>query len=115
MPAAMSWRRSSVGVSIKMRVPRSLSTTAPTRVRLSRGSADRHTSQLQPSCGTPKLVPVPRKISFIAERRATSRLNRFDFQEVGGAGNVERNARRHHDAVAHLRQLAMRYGIQSEP
>jgi hypothetical protein len=24
----------------------------------------RHTSHVQPSCGTPKLVPVPRKVSF---------------------------------------------------
>src|SRR5262245_29310234 len=56
--------RSSGGVSMRMRVPTSVSTTAPTLVRRSRGSGERHTAHPQPSCGTPKEVPVPRKVSF---------------------------------------------------
>src|SRR4051812_38980213 len=37
--------------------------TQEVRVRLSRGSALRQTSQWQPIIGTPALVPVPRKTS----------------------------------------------------
>ncbi len=60
----MSCKRSSGGVSISRRVPLSVSITAPSRVRLSRGSVERHTRTLHPICGTPKLVPVPRNVSF---------------------------------------------------
>src|SRR5687768_16012862 len=37
-----------------------------TRERLSRGSSDRHVSQLQAIDGTPVDVPVPRKVSLIS-------------------------------------------------
>src|SRR6266542_2749007 len=52
--------------------PPSLSTNAPTRVLLSRWSEDRQTAQSHPTCGTPKLVPVPRKVSFSARVRLSS-------------------------------------------
>jgi hypothetical protein len=42
------------------RVPSSVSMTTAQRVRWSRGSVDRQTTQSHPICGTPKLVPVPR-------------------------------------------------------
>ena len=35
--------------------------------------ADRQTAQPQPSCGTPKLVPVPRKVSFTPGASGTAR------------------------------------------
>ena len=38
------------------------STSEEQRMRLSRESAERHTSQRQPICGTPDEVPVPRKV-----------------------------------------------------
>ena len=40
------------------------STSAPTRVRRSRGSDERQTAQPHPTCGTPNDVPVPRKVSL---------------------------------------------------
>src|SRR5918992_3414046 len=91
-PAAMSWSRSSGGVSIRIVDPPSC-TTAPLRVRLSLGSVERQTGQSQPIWGTPNDVPVPRKVSRIV-------LNCFDLQEVGSAGHVERNAGRHHQPLA---------------
>src|SRR5438045_2612161 len=69
MPEASRRRRSSGGVSTSKRVPPSLSTYAPTLVLLSRGSVERQTAQVQPTYGTPKLPPVPRKVSFSALAR----------------------------------------------
>ena len=43
----------------------SVSTKAEQRKRLSRGSSLLHTRQLQPIWGTPVLVPVPKKVSFM--------------------------------------------------
>ena len=60
----MSCSRSSGGVSIRMVAP-SASTSAPERVRWSRGSVERQTAQSQPIWGTPNDVPVPRKVSRI--------------------------------------------------
>src|SRR2546426_9938100 len=97
MPAATSWSRSSGGVSIRSRLPL-VSMSAAVRVRLSRGSEDVQVGQRQPICGTPNDVPVPRKIS------RTSHL--LDLDEVGAARNVPRHSRRHHDAVALLREPA---------
>src|SRR3989442_2893359 len=72
--------------------------SAAVRVRWSRGSEDVQVGQRQPICGTPNDVPVPRKIS------RTSHL--LDLDEVGAARNVPRHSRRHHDAVALLREPA---------
>src|SRR2546422_789075 len=90
-PPAMSCRRSSGGVSMRMVAP-SDSTTAPARVRLPRGSVERHPAQPQPIGGTPNDVPVPRRVRRIF-------LNCFDLEEVGSAGHVKRNPRRHHQAL----------------
>jgi hypothetical protein len=49
-------------VSIRIAAPPA-STSAAERLRLSRGSADRHTAHEQPIWGTPNDVPVPRKVS----------------------------------------------------
>ena len=61
-PPAMSCRRSSGGVSIRIVAPSRLDHRAD-RVRLSRGSVERQTAQSQPIWGTPNDVPVPRKVS----------------------------------------------------
>src|SRR5687767_12823820 len=128
IPAFTSCSRSSGGVSIRIRVPPFVSTTAPTLVRRSRGSGERQTAQWQPSCGTPKLVPVPRKVSFIGEecrsRKAEGRVrswlafrllpsafrllesNRLYLQSVRRPGHIERHPRRHHDLVPGLREIA---------
>src|SRR5919109_3095539 len=91
-PPAMSCRRSSGGVSIRIVAPPSC-TTAPLRVRLSLGSVERQTGQSQPIWGTPNDVPVPRKVSRIV-------LNCFGLQEVGSARHVEGNARGDHQPLA---------------
>src|SRR5436190_21869911 len=88
-----------------MTAPPSVSTTAPTRVRLSRGSVERQTSQPQPSCGTPKLVPVPRKVSFTVGVPPPGVLSyRLDLQEIRRAGHVERYTGRDDDTVPLARQ-----------
>src|SRR5215207_10418342 len=115
MPAPSSCSRSSGGVSMRITAPPSVSTTAPTRERLSRGSVERQTAQSHPSCGTPKLVPVPRKVSFTAgvpPPGATS--YRLDLHEVRGTGHVERDPRRHDDAIAFTREPARADGIERE-
>src|SRR5215218_4807671 len=116
MRAASSGSRSSGGVSMRITAPPSVSTTAPTRERLSRGSVERQTAQSHPSCGTPKLVPVPRKVSFTAgvpPPGATS--YRLDLHEVRGAGDVERDSRRDDDAIAFTREPARADGVEREP
>src|SRR5688572_11216832 len=102
----MSWMRSSGGVSIRMRVPPSLSTYAPTRVRLSRGSVERQTSHRQPICGTPKLVPVPRKVSFTRARPRRAASHALDLERVRRSRLVERDTGRDQDAVARVGELA---------
>ena len=67
IPAASSCSRSSGGVSMSSARPPA-STTAPERVRRSRGSGERHTAQAHPIWGTPNEVPVPRNVSFKALR-----------------------------------------------
>ena len=52
------------GVSTRNAVPSPATTYAPQRRRLSRGSGEVHTLHLHPICGTPTLVPVPRKRNF---------------------------------------------------
>src|SRR5215207_140801 len=107
MRESRSCSRSSGGVSIRMTAPPSVSTAAPTRDRLSRGSVEWQTAQPHPSCGTPKLVPVPRKVSFtpgVQPPRATS--YRLDLHQIRGAGHVERDARRDDDAVPLAREPA---------
>ena len=59
---------------MRTRVPACDSSTAPERVRLSRESEEWHTAHAHPICGTPKLVPVPRNVSFIY---TTSTLSKF--------------------------------------
>src|SRR3954469_15690679 len=100
--------RSSGGVSMRIRVPLSSSTTAPTRVLRSRGSGERHTAHPHPSWGTPKLVPVPRKVSFMGRGNGNENGNgngkrmgqfssshphsysdRFNLDHVRRTGNVE--------------------------
>ena len=39
-------------------------TQAPQRLLLSRGSFEVHVLQVQPICGTPTLVPVPKNLNF---------------------------------------------------
>src|SRR3954447_15572519 len=107
--------RSSGGVSMRTRAPLSSSTTAPTLVRRSRGSGDRHTAQPQPSCGTPKLVPVPRKVSFTAGVPPPGAISYcFDLQEIRRAGHVERYAGRHDHTVTLSRQPTRPDGIERE-
>src|SRR5690242_12744576 len=90
-PAATSCSRSSGGVSIRSRAAPT-STSAADRVRLSRGSDEVQVRQPHPICGTPNDVPVPRN---------TNRTSDFlDLDQVGAAGDLPRDARRHHDAVA---------------
>ena len=70
-------------------------------MRLSRGSGERQTAQPQPSCGTPKLVPVPRKVSFtLGVPPPGAASYRLDLQQVRRARHVERNAGRDDDAIA---------------
>src|SRR5690348_3855224 len=115
MRVASSWRRSSVGVSINSTAPPSVSTAAPTRVRLSRGSVERHTAQPQPSCGTPKLAPVPRKVSFtLGAPPPGSGSYRLDLHQVRRARHVERDARRHDDAVPFAREPALADRLEGE-
>src|SRR5438105_4350679 len=57
---------------MRRRVPPLLSRNAPTLVLLSLASLDRQTSQSHPTCGIPKLVPVPRKVSFRVKVRTRS-------------------------------------------
>src|SRR3954465_7103168 len=105
MRVASSCNRNSVGVSISSTAPPSVSTAAPTRVRLSRGSVERQTAQPHPSCGTPKLVPVPRKVSFtLGVPPPGAASYRLDLHQVRSAGHVERNAGGDDDAVAFPRE-----------
>ena len=59
---AMHWRRNSGPASTCTCVSPS-TTWIDARVRLFRGSSDRHTSQLQAITGTPWDVPVPRNVT----------------------------------------------------
>src|SRR5689334_5921323 len=112
---ASSCRRSSVGVSINSTAPPSVSTAAPTRVRLSRGSVERQTAQPHPSCGTPKLVPVPRKVSFtLGAPPPGSRSYRLDLHQVRRPGHVEGNARRDDDAITLAREPALANRLEGE-
>ena len=61
MPHSMHASRSSGGVSTRSAAPSDAVTYAPQRRRRSRGSGDVHTRHVQPICGTPTEVPVPRK------------------------------------------------------
>src|SRR6476646_6928096 len=116
MRVARSCNRSSVGVSINSTAPPSVSTAAPTRVRLSRGSVERQTAQPHPSCGTPKLVPVPRKVSFtLGAPPPGSASYRLDLHQVRGAGHVEGHARRDDDAIAFASEPALTHRIEGEP
>ncbi|GAC1431721.1 MAG: hypothetical protein NVSMB65_05220 [Chloroflexota bacterium] len=65
MAAATNCKRTSGLVSTNSVVPL-LSTRTEGRVRLSRGSFERQTSQEHPIIGTPWLVPVPRSVTLIA-------------------------------------------------
>src|SRR5437763_15177113 len=115
----MSCRRSSGGVSMRILVPLLLSTTAPTRLRVSRGSGERQTSQWQPSCGTPKLVPVPRKVSFTGGTGSAGRRARVSYrlhlQEIGGTRHVERNTSSYHDTLTGARQTLSLPSFQRQP
>src|SRR4051812_1774126 len=116
MRVASNCNRSSVGVSINSTAPPSVSTAAPTRVRLSRGSVERQTAQPHPSCGTPKLVPVPRKVSFtLGVPPPGAASYRFDLHEVGRAGHVEGDARGDDDAVSLTREPARTDCLEGEP
>src|SRR4051812_9124293 len=103
---------------MRMLVPSFVSTMAPTRVRLSLGSREWQTAQPQPSCGTPKLVPVPKNVSFtstgpslrsgrqlfvvaLSHRRrvCTPASNGLHFHEIRGTGHIERHAGRHDHAI----------------
>src|SRR5215207_4192126 len=115
MPAPSSWSRSSGGVSMRITAPPSVSTTAPTRDRLSRGSVERQTAQSHPSCGTPKLVPVPRKVSFTARVPPPGATSyRLDLHEVRGTWHVERDPRRDDDAIAFAREPTRADGVERE-
>ena len=59
MPSSNAAMRISGGVSIRNAVV-SVLTYAPVLRRLSRGSDDVHVGHVQPICGTPTDVPVPR-------------------------------------------------------
>src|SRR6266545_6844067 len=102
----MSCIRSSGGVSSSSRAPWSVSTTAPTLLRLSRGSGEWQTAHPHPICGTPKLVPVPRKVSFIA----TVASDCLDLQQVRRAGHVERNSGSDNYSIPGRRELALDHG-----
>src|SRR3954468_3558865 len=107
MRVARSCNRNSVGVSISSTAPPSVSTAAPTRVLLSRGSVERQTAQPHPSCGTPKLVPVPRKVSFTLGAPPPGVASyRLDLHEVRGARHVERDAGGDDHAVPLTREAA---------
>src|SRR5881628_830240 len=115
MRVASNCNRSSVGVSINSTAPPSVSTAAPTRVRLSRGSVERQTAQPHPSCGTPKLVPVPRKVSFtLGAPPPGARSYRLDLHEVRRARYVEGNARRDDDAIALPREPVLADRLEGE-
>src|SRR5258708_6321653 len=115
MPVARSCSRSSVGVSINNTAPPSVSTAAPTRVRLSRGSVERQTAQPHPSCGTPKLVPVPRKVSFtLGVPPPGAASYRLDLHQVGGARHVEGDACGDDDAIPFTGEPARADRIEGE-
>src|SRR3954447_27012553 len=116
MRVASSWSRSSVGVSISSTAPPLVSTAAPTRVRLSRGSVERQTAQPHPSCGTPKLVPVPRKVSFtLGVPPPGAASYRLDLHEVGGARHVEGDAGVDDDPVSFGGEPARADLLEGEP
>src|SRR5436190_352560 len=119
MPAAMSCKRSSGGVSIRILVPLLLSTTAPTRDLVSRGSGDRQTSQWHPSCGTPKLVPVPRKVSFTGGAQFAQRGARasycFHLEQIGRSGHIERHSGSDDHPITCARQALATHGLEREP
>src|SRR5438094_9827107 len=97
-PAANSWSRSSGGVSMSRRRPAD-SVRAAVRVRLSRGSVEVQVRQSHPICGTPYDVPVPRNTSRTSDD--------LDLEQVGGAGDLPRHARRHHDPVSGARVASL--------
>src|SRR5512138_510002 len=113
LPSSCS--RSSGGVSMRITAPPSVSTAAPTRVRLSRGSSEWQTAQPHPSCGTPKLVPVPRKVSFTAGVPPPGTTSyRLDLEEIRRAGHVEWHAGRHDDAIPLTRQAERPDGVEGQ-
>src|SRR5687768_14432415 len=102
----MSCIRSSGGVSMRRCASFSVSTRAPTLVRLSRGSGERQTGQPHPTCGTPKLVPVPRNVSLTgAGDRTPAGSHRFDLEEIRRAGRIERHTRCDDYAVSAAREI----------
>src|SRR5205823_10911772 len=97
-PAATSCNRSSGGVSMsRRRPPDSISTAL--RVRRSRASTDLQVRHSHPICGTPYDVPVPRNTSLTSHD--------LDLEQVRGPGDLPRDARRHHDAIAGARVAAL--------
>src|SRR5207302_10225400 len=90
--------RSPGGVSMRRRRPPD-SLSAAVRVRRSRGSDEVHVRQSQPIWGTPYDVPVPRNTSLTSHD--------LDLEEVGGSGDLPRQARGHHDAVTRARIPAL--------
>ena len=74
--------------------PPPVSTTAPWRVRRSRGSGDVHAAQSHPTTGTPNDVPVPRKVSFTRSAgRRSSRLAVTEPLQAHGVGGARRCGR----------------------
>ncbi len=98
IPEAVSWRRSSGGVSIRSRRPR-VSISAPQRVRRSRGSWEVQVRQRQPDLRHTERGPGAEQHQ--AQRQISSTLIRLVVPETsnGIAGG-------HHDAVAGLRVAA---------
>src|SRR2546425_7608782 len=58
-----------------------------------------------PICGTPYDVPVPRNTSLTSHD--------LDLEQVGGSGDLPRQARGHHDAVARARSEEHTSELQS--
>src|SRR5678816_1761532 len=71
-----AWERRSGVVSTSTRIPSSQSIAMEGRVRESRGSVDRQTSQSQPIIGTPWDVPVPRKSTRTDDECNIARVTR---------------------------------------
>jgi hypothetical protein len=62
-PKRSAWARRSDEVSIRIVAPPARPIRIDGLVRLSRGSVDWQTAQVQPIIGTPMDVPVPRKVT----------------------------------------------------
>ena len=78
-PSRTSWSRSSGGASTKSR-PSGKLKRAPCRVLRSLGSSEVHRGQWHPITGTPKEVPVPRKVSI---DRVSSKISNSRCQVQG--------------------------------